>query len=313
MAGVTRKVLRLLVVLFAVSAFTFLLTSLLPGDPALSILGPSATPESVARVRHDLRLDKPLVVQYGHWVNGVFHGDLGRAYNNNEKVVDILKERLPVTLELLVLAQVLALAVAIPVGLYAAYRENRLSDKVITGVSFSLLSIPDFVVAIVLVYFFAVRLKVLPASGFVHFSDSLTQNLRSMALPTIALALAPAAVYSRLLRTDMIATLQEDFILTARAKGMPTWRILLGHALRPSSFSLLTVAGINTGALIGGAVIVEYLFALPGMGFRVVDAISRREYLVVQGLVLVIAAGYVIANFLVDLLYSVVDPRIRNA
>jgi peptide/nickel transport system permease protein len=134
-----------------------------------------------------------------------------------------------------------------------------------------------------------------------------------MALPTIALALGPAAVYSRLLRTDMIATLQEDFILTARAKGLPTWRILLGHALRPSSFSLLTVAGINTGALIGGAVIVEYLFALPGMGFRVVDAISRREYLVVQGLVLVIAAGYVIVNFVVDLLYSVVDPRIRHA
>ena len=159
---------------------------------------------------------------------------------------------------------------------------------------------------------FAVHLKWLPATGYVHLTDSITGNLRSIALPTITLAVPLSAVYTRLLRSDLISTLQEEYILMARAEGLPPRRILLRHALRPSSFSLLTVFGINTGALIGGTVIVEYLFALPGMGYRLVDAIGRREYILVQGLVLIIAIGYVLANFAVDVLYGVIDPRVRH-
>jgi peptide/nickel transport system permease protein len=309
-----RKLVRLVVVVFAVSALTFLLTSLLPGSPVNDILGTKATdPVLAAQVRHDLRLGDPLPVRYVHWVGGVLHGNFGRAYNDNEKVTDIIRQRLPVTLELLVAAQLLALAVAVPLALVSAYRADSGVDRLITATSFGMLSIPDFVVAIVLVFVFAVRAKWLPATGYVHLTDSVTGNLRSIALPTIALALGLTAVYTRLLRSDLIATLQEEYILMARAQGLPTRRIMFRHALRPSSFSLLTVLGINTGALIGGTVIVEYLFALPGMGFRLVDAIGRREYIIVQGLVLVIALGYVLANFLVDVLYGVIDPRVRHA
>jgi peptide/nickel transport system permease protein len=243
----------------------------------------------------------------------VLHGNFGRAYNDNEKVTDIIRQRLPVTLELLIGAQLLALAVAVPLALLSAYRAGSRVDRALTATSFGMLSIPDFVIAIVLVFVFAVRAHWLPATGYTHLSDSVTGNLRSVALPTITLAIPLSAVYTRLLRSDLIATLQEEYILMARAEGLPTRRILWRHALRPSSFSLLTVIGINTGALIGGAVIVEYLFALPGMGSRLIDAIGRREYIIVQGLVLVIAVGYVLANFLVDVLYGVLDPRVRHA
>ena len=308
------KAVRLLVVLFAVSVLTFLLTSLLPGSPVNDILGPRATdPVLAAQVRHDLHLNDSLPVRYEHWLGGVLHGNFGRAYNDNEKVTDIIRQRLPVTLELLIAAQLLSLAVAVPLALISAYRAGSRLVRTITATSFGALSIPDFVIAIVLVFVFAVRLHWLPATGYTHLTDSVTGNLRSIALPTITLALPLSAVYTRLLRSDLIATLQEEYILMARAEGLPPRRILFRHALRPSSFSLLTVLGINTGALIGGAVIVEYLFALPGMGSRLVDAIGRREYIIVQGLVLVIAVGYVVANFLVDLLYGVLDPRVRHA
>src|SRR5579871_5102713 len=311
---VARKAVRLVIVLFAVSVLTFLLTSLLPGSPVYDILGPKATdPVLAAQGRHDLHLNESLPARYEHWVAGVLHGNFGRAYNDNEKVTDIIRQRLPVTLELLVAAQLLALVVAVPLALVSAYRSGSRVDRVVTATSFGALSVPDFVVAIVLVFVLAVRAHWLPATGFVHLTDSVTGNLRSVALPTITLALPLSAVYIRLLRSDLISTLQEEYILMARAEGLPTRRILLRHALRPSSFSLLTVLGINTGALIGGAVIVEYLFALPGMGSRLVDAIGRREYILVQGLVLVIAVGYVLANFLVDVLYGVLDPRVRHA
>jgi len=309
-----QKVVRLVVVLFAVSVLTFLLTSLLPGSPVNDILGPRASdPVLSARVRHDLHLNDALPVRYEHWLGGVVHGNFGRAYNDNEKVTDIIRQRLPVTIELLLAAQLLSLAVAVPLALLSAYRAGSRLDRAITATSFGALSVPDFVIAIVLVFVLAVRAHWLPATGYTHLTDSVTGNLRSIALPTITLALPLSAVYTRLLRSDLIATLQEEYILMARAEGLPTRRILLRHALRPSSFSLLTVLGINTGALIGGAVIVEYLFALPGMGSRLVDAIGRREYIIVQGLVLVIAVGYVLANFLVDLLYGVLDPRVRHA
>ena len=310
---VARKLVRLVVVVFAVSVLTFLLTSLLPGSPVYDILGPKASdPVLSAQVRHDHHLNEPLPERYVQWADGVLHGNFGRAYSSDEKVTDVIRQRLPVTLELLIAAQLLALAVAIPLALISAYKADSTVDRAVTATSFGMLSIPDFVLAIVLVFVFAVHLKWLPATGYVHLTDSITGNLRSIALPTITLAVPLSAVYTRLLRSDLISTLQEEYILMARAEGLPPRRILWRHALRPSSFSLLTVFGINTGALIGGTVIVEYLFALPGMGYRLVDAIGRREYILVQGLVLVIAIGYVLANFAVDVLYGVIDPRVRH-
>jgi peptide/nickel transport system permease protein len=311
-----KKVPRLILVLLAVSAATFSLTKLLPGDPVTSLLPPTASDQQKAVFRHQNLLDRSFFVQYGHWLSRVFHGDLGRQYAGsglNETVTSILKQRLPVTLELLLIAQVMALGVAIPVALLSAYRADSRVDKAITMGSFGALSIPDFALATVLTFIFATQFRLLPVATYTHLSDSITGNVRSMILPSAAIAIGLCAVYIRLLRADLIQTLQEDFILMARAQGLPPRRILLRHALRPSSLSLLTIIGINTGALIGGSVIVEYYFALPGIGNRLYSALGQRELLIVQGLVLVVAFGYVLINFLVDMLYSVIDPRIRHA
>jgi peptide/nickel transport system permease protein len=314
MGGIAGKLVRLVAVLFAISVLTFLLTQLLPGDPACQLLGPQCGDKAaVARVEKDLELDKPLPTQYAHWVGGVLHGDDGRAYSSNQDVSQIIEQRFPVTLELLILAQLIALAIAVPVAIYSAYRRDGWFDRTVTTLSFASLSIPQFVLAVVLVYALAVNFNGFPATGLTHLSDDVVLNLKSMFLPSLSLALGIAAVYVRLLRSDMITTLQEDYILMARAEGLPPRRILLRHALRPSSFSLLTVAGINVGALIGGAVIIEYLFALPGLGSKLVESIFRRDYLVVQGIVLLVAAGYVLVNFAVDALYSALDPRTRHA
>lgn len=314
MGGIANKVLRLVAVLFAISVLTFLLTQLLPGDPACQLLGPQCgNKEAVARVQKDLELDKPLPTQYVHWVGGVAQGDFGRAYSSNQEVSQIIKQRFPVTLELLILAQLFALILAVPIAIYSAYRRGGWFDRTVTTLSFASLSTPQFVLAVVLVWLLAVKYHVFPATGLTHLSDDVGKNLKSMFLPSVSLALGIAAVYVRLLRSDMITTLQEDYILMARAEGLPPRRILLRHALRPSSFSLLTVAGINVGALIGGAVIIEYLFALPGLGSKLVESIFRRDYLVVQGIVLLVAAGYVIVNFAVDALYGALDPRTRHA
>lgn len=308
------KLARLVGVLFAISVLTFLLTQLLPGDPACQLLGPRCQDEeAVASVRSELNLDEPIPSQYVQWMGDVLQGDLGRAYSSNQQVSDIIQQRFPITLELLILAQVFALAIAVPIAVYSAYKRDSVFDRVATTGSFAVLSIPQFVVAIVFVYLFAVKAGWFPATGVTRLTEDVGENLKSLFLPALSLALGISAVYVRLLRNDMISTLQEDFILMARSEGLPPRRILLRHALRPSSFSLLTVAGINVGALIGGAVIIEYLFALPGLGSKLVESIFRRDYLVVQGIVLLVAAGYVLVNFAVDALYSALDPRTRYA
>ena len=303
---------RLVAVLLGVSLLTFLLIELLPGDPAVTILQSGATTENVARVHHDLGLDKPLPERYARWLGNVVQGDLGRSYQNHQSVTQLIRERLPVTLELLLLAQLMALAIAIPVAVISAYRPNGIFDRVATATSFGFLAIPPFALAVVLIYLFAVTFHVFPASGYTKLGVSVGDNLRSVFLPSVTLAVGLVAVYARLLRSDMIATLQEDYILMARAEGLPPRRILLRHALRPSSFSLLTVAGISMGTLIGGSVIIEFLFALPGMGSLLVTSILRRDYLVVQGVVLLVATAYVLINFGIDRLYGVVDPRVRH-
>jgi peptide/nickel transport system permease protein len=313
MGFLARRLARLLVVLLVVTFFSYLLLDLLPSDPTVSILGANATDEAVAELREELNLDDPLPVRYVAWVGDLLHGDLGESYLTGQPVAEAIRQRIGVSLELLVASQVVALAIAVPLALMAARRPGGIVDRTSTAGAFGFIAIPNFVLAILLVFVFAVRLQWLPATGLPPFSEEPAEHLRSLVLPSVSLAMASLAVYLRVLRTDMIATLQEDFILNAKAKGIPSWYILLRHALRPSSFSLLTVAGLSVGELIGGAVIVELIFAMPGMGSLAVQSIFSRDYLVVQGFVVVVAVGYVLTNFVIDLLYAVLDPRIRHA
>jgi peptide/nickel transport system permease protein len=311
---ILRRLAHLVVVLFFVTLFVATLTAMLPGDPVDAIAG-FASPEQKEALREELQLDDPVYVQYGRWVGNFVTGDLGNYYSvtGGRPVMDRVRDSLPVSLQLMVEAQVLALVIAIPLGVFTAYRAGSRFDKGANATAFGLLAIPNFAVALILAYYVGVRWGWLPVSGYVKPSEDLIEHLRRMAMPAIALAVGQIAVYMRLLRSDMIATLQEDFILMAKSKGISPSRVLWRHALRPSSLTLLTVAGLNVGVLIGGAVIVEVIFSLPGIGTLLYEAINARQYIALQSLVAIIAVGYVLINFLVDLLYAVLDPRIRHA
>ena len=307
------QVLTLLVILLAATALTFFITNVLPGDAAVAILGDSATPADIASLRTELGLDRNIVVRYVDWLSHALRGDLGKSYRTRENISTMIADRLPVTLELILLTQLIALAFAVPAGILAAYRSRTKVDSALATVSIGLLSTPAFVKGILLIYLMSVLLGWFPASGYKSLSDGLGANLHSLALPAMTLALAEFPVYMRLLRADMISTLQQDYILVARAKGLSVREILLGHALRPSSLSLVTVVGINLGRLVGGAVVIETLFALPGIGQMLVNAVYQHDQFVIQGVVLVIATGFVLINLLVDLMYAVIDPRVRTS
>lgn len=305
------QVLTLLTVLLATTALTFAITEILPGDAAVSILGETATQEELASLRTELGLDRSLPVRYVDWLSRVARGDLGKSYKTRESISVMIAQRLPVTIELIIITQILALGLAVPAGILAAYRNRSRTDSALAAVSIGLLSLPAFVKGIVLIYVLSVALGWFPASGYASLEDGLLANLHSMFLPALTLALAEFPVYMRLLRADMISTLQQDYILVARAKGLSVREILLGHALRPSSLSLVTVVGINLGRLVGGAVIIETLFALPGIGQMLVNAVYQHDHFVIQGVVLVIAVGFVLINLAVDLVYTLLDPRVR--
>ncbi len=307
------RVLQLVVVLLVVSAFAFLLLNLLPGNPVYTLLGPAATAEAVEQLTHQLGLDKPIWQRYFIWLWNLLHGDLGSSYVNHQPVLLSIEQRLPVTFELILLSQLLALGTAIPLGIAAAVRPNGLIDRVSSSAAFGLLSIPGFILAELLVYLLAVNFNIFPATGYVQFLEDPVENLRSLTLPAVTLGLGSMAVYLRVLRTDMIATLQQDFISLAIAKGLPTSYILVRHAFRPSTFTLLTVAGINIGTLIGGAFIIEYIFQVPGIGLLTIGSIYARDYLVVTATTVLVAGAFVTLNFIVDMLYVLLDPRIRSA
>jgi peptide/nickel transport system permease protein len=309
---VARRLLYLLPVLIAVSLLTFLIASLLPGDLAYVILGDQATPDKVAALRHDMGLDQPIWWRYLSWLCHVLQGDFGRSFRTGQTVLQAVSERLPVSIELMLLAELAALAIGIPLAIACAVRSGSAFDRFMTGSAFGMLSVPAFLSAILLIYLFAVELRWLPATGYVPFSEDPVGNLRSFVLPALTLALGEWPVLMRVLRSDMIATLQEDYIAMARAKGLKPSRILLVHALKPSSLTLVTVTGINIGRLIGGTVIVESVFALPGIGRLLLGAIYTRDLIILQGVVLFVACGYVLMNFVVDMLYAVLDPRIRH-
>ena len=309
---VARRLLYLVPVLVAVSLLTFLIASLLPGDLAYVILGDQATPDKVAALRHDMGLDQPIWWRYLGWLGHVLEGDFGRSFRTGQTVLKAVAERLPVSFELMLLAELAALAIGIPLAIACAVRSGSAFDRFMTGSAFGMLSVPAFLSAILLIYLFAVELRWLPATGYVPFSEDPLGNLRCFVLPALTLALGEWPVLMRVLRSDMIATLQEDYIAMARAKGLKPSRILLVHALKPSSLTLVTVTGINIGRLMGGTVIVESVFALPGIGRLLLGAIYTRDLIILQGVVLCVACGFVLMIFIVDMLYAVLDPRIRH-
>jgi peptide/nickel transport system permease protein len=319
---ILRRLVQLAVVLLIVSFFAFCLVRILPGDPTKTII-PFGTDAQRAQLKKDLGLDEPFFTQYVNYLGNVVQGDFGHQYSTNTPVSELINQSLPVSLELIIYAQILALVIAIPLGVLAAYRAGTRTDAAINTSSFAMLALPNFVLALLISYFLGAKLKILPTGGYAPgWLDPLFDGSRHMQLydhvqymfwPALALAVGQIAIYMRLLRSDMVATLQENFITMARAKGISNRRILWRHALKPSSLTLLTVAGLNIGTLIGGAIVVEVIFNVPGMGEKIYQSVVANEYVELQSYILVFAALFVIVNFIVDALYAVLDPRIRRA
>ena len=312
---IRRKLIHLIPIIFAVTLLSFLSVNLLPGDVAETIAGvgtdAAVMDEAIVQnIREDLGLDRPVIVRYLSWVGNALRGELGKSYQTGQLVSEAIALRLPVTIQLLLMAQFMAILFAIPAGIFAAYRAGKMPDRVLTTLAFAFLAAPSFIIAISLAFIFAVLLNWFPATGYVPFTENFFGNIRSFILPALALALIEWPILYRVLRNDLIATLQEDFISLAKAKGLGPFHILFGHALRPSLFTLITIVGIQLGNLISGAVIVESIFALPGLGSLLVASIHAREILMVQGIIALMAIAYVAINLIVDLLYGVLDPRI---
>lgn len=308
------RLVRLLATVFAVSFLTFFMTSLLPGDPVDIIIPPGIGERDevlVAQIREELGLNDPFIIRYGNWLSDVVRGDFGTSYVTDQPVLSEITSRLPVTFELALVAVLMSVLLAIPLGIASAYKQGRGVDNSISSVVQFLLSVPPFVVGIFLIWGVALQLRLLPATGWTRLTESLSGNIKAVILPASALALSQLAVFTRLVRADMISTLQENYVLSARAKGLTDGYVLFRHAFRPSSLSLITVVGLNIGALLGGTVVIEQLFAVPGLGRKLLESINTRDLIMVQGIVLFISAIYVIINTAVDLIYMVVDPRIR--
>tara|TARA_B100000945_G_scaffold313222_1_gene308915 strand:+ start:987 stop:1916 length:930 start_codon:yes stop_codon:yes gene_type:complete len=306
---------RLIATLFVVSILTFLLVEQLPGDPILAILPPEALDdlENIERIRKELKLDDSVFTRYARWVGDAIQGDLGKSFITDQPVAEAIKDRIPVTMELALLATIIAALFAIPIGAIAAYREGGYFDRITSALTTAALSIPGFLVGIFFIWLFTLKFNWLPSTGWNRLSEKgLLANLQTAILPASALALAPLAINARLIRADMIGTLKEDYILSARAKGLRDRYILMRHALRPSSLTAITVFALQLGGLIGGTVVIETVFALPGLGTRLISGIYQRDVMMIQGITLFIATVYVVVNTAVDLLYLALDPRIRR-
>ena len=310
-----RRVLQSIPTLLLVTMVTFSITMLLPGDPALAFLGEAAAMDKVAyeAMRRELGLDQPVPVQYALWLGRTLQGDLGRSVRTREPVWEALKARFPVTLQLTVMAMAIGLAVAVPVGIISAIRPNSRLDMVGTIAAVSGLAIPSFWLGIMLIYVFALWLGWLPPSGYAAPSTGLGQNLQLMLLPALALGTEQAAVIMRQVRSALLEVLHQEYIVTAWAKGLREAPIVARHALRNALIPVVTIIGLQTGRLFGGAVVVETIFALPGLGRLAADSIFFRDFPSLQGVVLILAVAVFLSNLLTDVLYSYLDPRIRYA
>ncbi|MGH7660080.1 MAG: ABC transporter permease [Vulcanimicrobiaceae bacterium] len=307
---VGRRFAATLPTLFVVSLIMFAIVHLAPGDPAQLILGEDATPQALASLRAALGEDKPLPVQYVDWLGAFVRGDMGRSLATNEPVVHAIASRIPVTLELTVFALAIAIAIGIPLGIFAALRRGGPVDVLATGVALIGVSLPTFVFALLGILVFSLWLRVLPPTGYVPFWDDPLRNLRLMLMPSVVLGAALAGILARLTRSGMLETLGADFVRTARAKGLAERAVILRHALRNALLPVVTIIGIEAGTLLGGAIVTETVFTLPGIGKLVVDSIFARDFPLVQGTIVFLALARIGANFLADVVFAALDPRI---
>lgn len=312
-AYLVRRLLLMVPVAFLVTVGVFMLIHLSPGDPALVMLGEDRSPQAIAQIHQELGLDKPLYNQYFIWLDRVVRGDWGRSVTTHEPVATAILERLPATLELGIAALVWSLLVAIPLGTIAALRRGSITDQIATGITVAGVSIPNFFIGIVLIFFLSVTLRLFPFGGYVPLTTDPLESLRHVALPAIALGTAGAAINMRFTRSSMIEVLNHDYIRTARAKGASWRRVVFVHALRNALIPVVTIVGIQIGGIIEGAVVTETVFTWPGVGRLAVESIFNRDYTVIQGIVLLAAFSYMTANLLVDLVYAWLDPRISYA
>ncbi len=308
---IIRRFVAMIPVLLLVSVIVFSLIHLTPGDPATSMLGEEATPQAVAALRAKLGLDQPIPIQYVKWLASVVRGDLGRSIRSNQPVSEAIVERLPVTVELAILAVTISLLIAIPAGIVAAMRRNSALDAGSTFVALLGVSLPNFFLAILLILLFGVKLRWLPPFGYQPLTQGLGGNLQRMILPAITLGTALAAIVTRMMRSSLLEVLDQDYIRTARAKGLGEVRMVRAHALKNALMPVVTIVGLQIGGLLGGAIITESIFVLPGIGRLLVDAIFQRDFPLVQGVVLFVSLAFLFSNFAVDLAYAYLDPRIR--
>jgi len=306
-----RRVLTTIPVMLFVAFFVFSLLYISPGDPAAIIAGDQATPADIARIRVSLGLDRPFLVRFGDWLWHVLHGDLGTSIFTNLPVTHMIAQRLEPTVSLMVLTLILSIVIAIPMGVVAAWKQGSWIDRLVMALAVFGFSTPVFVVGYILAYIFALKLGWLPVQGFTPISRGLWPFLRTLILPSVALGLIYIALIARITRATMLDVLSQDYVRTARAKGVGQNAILYVHALKNAAVPIVTVIGLGVALLISGAVVTETVFAIPGLGRLTVDAILQRDYPVIQGIVLMFSFAYVIVNLIVDLLYTLFDPRIR--
>ncbi|MCF8482462.1 MAG: ABC transporter permease [Rhodospirillum sp.] len=311
MRRVLDPVLQIVPTVLVVSLIAFLLTSLLPGDAALSRLGLDATQEQLDTMREQMGLNDPVPVRYLYWLGRAVTGDLGNSLRSGEPVAEVLARRIPVTLELAVFGTGLALLIGVPLGILAAVRRDSWIDVATNLFALSGMAIPFFWLGLLLIMFFSLHLQWLPPSGYVPFFENPVRNLHLMALPSLTIAVAFAATLMRQTRASMLEVLNADYIRTAHAKGTPPIRVILHHALRNALIPIITVLGLQMGTLLGGAIVTETVFGLPGLGRMMVDGIYKRDFPIVQGALITIVVAIVVTNLLTDLCYRFVNPRIR--
>lgn len=310
-AYIVRRILATIPVMAVVAVFVFALLYLSPGDPAAIIAGDTATAEDIARIHAKLGLDEPLYIQFGSWVWRLLHGDLGISIFTNLPVAQLIQQRLEPTVALTISTLIVSVLVAIPMGVLAAWRAGSWIDRVVMVFAVMGFSVPVFVLAYILIYVFAIRADLLPVQGYSSITGGFWPFLSHIILPSIALGMIYAALIARITRASMLDVLAQDYIRTAQAKGLGSEQVLIGHALKNAAVPIVTIIGIGIALLISGVVVTETVFAIPGLGRLTVDAILRRDYPIIQGIILIFSAAYVLINLLVDLSYTLLDPRIR--
>jgi len=310
-AYVVRRILATIPVMAVVALFVFSLLHLSPGDPAVIIAGDTATLDDIARIREKLGLDQPLYVQFVSWVWHLLHGDLGISIFTNLPVSKLITQRVEPTVTLAISTLIVSILVAIPMGVLAAWKAGSWIDRVVMVFAVIGFSVPVFVLAYLLIYVFAISADLLPVQGFVSIRDGFLPFLSHIAMPSLALAMVYTALIARMTRASMLDVLAQDYIRTAQAKGLANEKVLIGHALKNAAVPIVTIIGIGVALLISGVVVTETVFAIPGLGRLTVDAILRRDYPIIQGIILIFSAAYVLINLLVDLSYTLIDPRIR--